>query len=194
MLIDLINQGNEACYKHYVEPYTPNFTRVTLEDKDFERIRHRAKRIIEKKKTEIQNLNDSGSMLKRWVTGWCGERVVEKYLDIEFMDLSIGESYSYNTPDLLSAGFRVGVKTCNVRDFPLMKPPTASHICIPEIFVIKEDKNNYLVAGIGNYEVLNNAKNYTRLLVRSSAVQHKQAFYRFDLLKHRFDLNDLETA
>ena len=192
MEMELIGQGSEASYNYYVQPYENKFAKITLDDNDLAVIKERARSIALKKARESQNIGDTTSLLKRWITGWCGERVAEKYLGLNFIDLTIGESYDYNQPDLLKAGYRVGVKTCNVKDFPLMKPPSPSHHNQPQIFVIKVTKNNYYVAGLGDYGVVNNPKNYTPFLVRSNAIRHKRAFYRFDLLNHNFSMKDLE--
>lgn len=192
MEMKLIGQGSEASYNYYTEPYEESFAKVLLDDNDLEIIKNKARVIALEKSKEPQNNGDTTSLLKRWVTGWCGERVVEKHLGLNFMDLTIGQSYSYNQPDLLRAGYRVGVKTCYIKDFPLMKPPSPSHQNQPQIFVVKINRNNYYVAGLGDYSVVNNPKNYTPFLVRSSAIRHKRAFYRFDLLKHDFSIEDLE--
>ena len=191
MEMELIGQGCEASYNYYVQPYEEQFAKILLDNNDLEAIKERAKSIVLKKGGESQNIGDTTSLLKRWVTGWCGERVVEKHLGLKFMDLTIGESYDYNQPDLLRAGYSVGVKTCNVKDFPMMKPPSPSHLNQPQIFVVKVSKSEYYVAGFGGYSVVNNPKNFTPFLVRSSAIRHKRAFYRFDLLKHDFDIEDL---
>lgn len=191
MLLDLIQNGSKAVFDYYTEDHKHKFKRVFLEENDISVIKQRAKIIISKKLGESHNLKDSGSMIKRWVTGWSGERVVEKYLGLEFIDLSIGESYEYNQPDLLKAGYLIGVKSCHFGDFPLLKTPSASHVSNPQIFIAKESANSFLVLGLGHTDVVNDPKNYTSLLVRSNAVYSKRAFYRFDLLQHDFNLEDL---
>ena len=189
--MELIGQGMKPAYDYYIKPYEHLFTKVILEEEDFKIIKKNARGIVAKKMREAQNFKDNTSMLKRWVTGWCGERVVEKHLELDFIDFSIGESYSYNQPDLLKAGYRVGVKTSNIEDFPLLKPPSPTYQPHPQIFVVKKSRDEFFVAGLGEPDVLNDSKNYTPYLVRSNAVRHKKAFFRFDLLKHNFKIQDL---
>lgn len=185
----VVLEGSDRVYETFVLPFFSNFKSVFLTNEDVKKLKDKVRAIKEIKEKEYWF--DSGSMEKRWMTGWGGEMAVEKYLGLTFTDFSIGKSYEYAYSDLKDSGYDVGVKTCNEKDFPLLKTPSISNTVHNQIFVMKRDENNYFICGLGDKRVLNNPKNYSSLLVRSSSVTHKSCFYRFDLLKHDFTLKDL---
>jgi hypothetical protein len=185
----VVLEGSDRVYETFVKPYLSKFKSVSLTNEDVKKLKDKVEAI--KKVKEKEYWFDSGSMEKRWMTGWGGELAVEKYLGLKVADFTIGKAYNYAYSDLKEAGYDVGVKTCNEGDFPLLKKPSVSSQINTEIFVMKRDDLNYLICGLGSREVLNNPKNYSSLLVRSPSVRHKACFYRFDLLKHDFSLEDL---
>jgi hypothetical protein len=186
----------ENRYSSYVDSYMDHFTKVELELREIVDLAHRVVEVIKRKQHESHYKIDGVSKGKRWLTGWSGEKAVGKYLGLDFSDYSVGNSHDYDEPDLASVGYGVGVKSVCKGDFPLIKKPRPSYqVTQPQIIVLKEDHTTYRICGVASPEILNEKSHYSDLLVKSSDVLsrgEKSAFYRFDLLKHNFTLEDLE--
>ena len=185
-LNNILLEGIEPSYKHFVEPILESCPKITLsEDKDTQ-IRAFVKKVIEKKRSEGgQYFSDPTSLAKRYYTGWCGESAVEKYIGKTFVDFSIGDSQTYYVPDLRSAGYEVGVKTVRKGDFPLLEIPSPSRPTTPQVIVVRSSKSDFHICGLATYEIVNDPSNFSVLLVRSRGVLEnglKSAFYRFDKL------------
>jgi hypothetical protein len=186
----------EASYKAIVEPHLSMCTKITLERSELKEIAEVAIKLAEVKEREGHYIEDPKSVLKRWVTGWAGELAVEKHLGVRFSDRSIGASKDYNVPDLSPLGFRVGVKTVNAPDFPLMKKPSPScYISEGQIVVVHEGEGVFTIAGLAPLEALNEAKSYRDDLVKASGVLRrgeKSAFHKFSMLNPHFSIEDLK--
>lgn len=185
-LNQLLLEGIEPSYRHYVIPVLEKCPKITLSGKKDAQIRAFVKKVIEKKRAEGgQYFTDPTSLAKRYYTGWCGESAVEKYIGKPFVDFSVGDSQSYYVPDLRSAGYEVGVKTVNKGDFPLLEIPSPSRPTTPQVIVVRSSKSEFHICGLATYEVVNDPTNFSPLLVRSGGVLEnglKSAFYRFDKL------------
>lgn len=87
-------------------------------------MREEAKRfsqqIIQVKQKERHHQLDSNQEWKRWMTGSLGEIVLETFLGKPFRDVTIGQSYSYAVPDLAPIDLKMGVKSFQVGNFPLV--------------------------------------------------------------------------
>jgi len=185
-LNQLLLEGIEPSYKHFVEPLLESCPKITLSGSKDAQIRAFVKKVIEKKRAEGgQYFTDPTSLAKRYYTGWCGESAVEKYIGKPFVDFSVGDSQSYYVPDLRSAGYEVGVKTVNKGDFPLLEIPSPSRPTTPQVIVVRSSKSDFHICGLATYEIVNDPTNFSPLLVRSGGVLEnglKSAFYRFDKL------------
>ena len=161
----------EASYKAIVEPHLSMCTKITLERAERKEIAEKALMLARVKEREGHYLKDPKSVLKRWVTGWSGELAVEKYLGVKFSDHTIGASKDYAVPDLSPLGFRVGVKTVNSPDFPLMKKPSPScYISEAQIVVVHEGEGKFSIAGLAPLHTLNDPGSYRSDLVKASGV------------------------
>jgi len=170
-------------YNDYVRGYSDNFVKVLIDDDSINKIKSLVKHIIEQKQSETHHIKDSGSEQKRWLTGFLGERAVEKYFDIQFMDFSIGDSKKYHVSDLMKAGYNCGVKTVEKGKFPIIFKKSYKS----EIIVIKEDtRDNILwICGLATPSVLN--KYQSEDLILSTNLRKrgtKTGFYGFHDLIH----------
>lgn len=172
-------------YERYVQTLLDQFTKVTISEEKYAQLKKFVSLAIASKRNQPQYLKDPGSLEKRYYTGWGGECAVAQFLGVDTVDFSIGNSIDYDVPDLIHAGFEVGVKTVSVGDFPLLRKPSPSTTNTPQIIVMKEDMYNYYICGLATYDVVNNVAFFKEALVRSKKVRDlgiKSAFYRFDLL------------
>lgn len=162
-------------FQEAFEPYQSHYikTKITKETKLL--IHNFATQVISAKSKEGAYVRDGKSKSIRWTTGPAGELAVQAVLKTPFVDLSIGESKSYNHADLRAIGLNVGVKTVRYGLFPMVPiNPTR-----PEIIVIRKDDRFY-VCGVATVEVLK--KYSSRNLIKDPNAfkeNKKTGFYGF---------------
>ena len=111
---------SKITYDEYVRKYSDFFVKITLDNDEIIKIKDFTTNLIDVKKKESHHIKDSGSEKKRWLTGLLGERAVEKYLGLKFMDFTIGNSRKYHVSDMKIAGYNCGVKTVEKGKFPII--------------------------------------------------------------------------
>lgn len=125
--------------------------RVYFSSKELYEIRNFAKKVVKKKMQEDVHKGDCSREVDRWMNGYLGELAVEKYLGLKFSDLSIGDSDDYAVPDLQTAGYKLGVKTCIYPNFPVIN----RNIHTPQIFVcVSEDRKMATILGLADVNLL----------------------------------------
>src|SRR4051812_10823231 len=84
----------------FFDPYKVDFVEVVIPDNKIKLLEEFASKVIQKKSEENHHKIDNGSEYKRFYTGMLGELALEQYLNIDFVDLSIGDSQKYAVADL----------------------------------------------------------------------------------------------
>jgi len=136
--------------------------------------------VIEKKKKETHHIIDPFNESKRWRTGVGGELAFEKYINKSFVDLSIGNSKKYHTPDLNKLGLSVGIKTVEYGKYPLIFK--SSHK--PEIIIIKLNNIKFSILGLATVKTLNKYQDDNKVLSKSLRSRGtKTGFVGFHMLK-----------
>ena len=106
--------------------------RVYIDEEDIKEVENFVNEILTQKLKEDVYKTDNKHAFKRWKTGIIGELVIEKKLQINFRDKTIGISQNYAYPDMKAAGYNIGIKTCQYPLFPVIN----RNIKDPQIFVL----------------------------------------------------------
>ena len=165
--------------------------KVSFTDADVAKVREAAEKIAREKAKESIHQTDSYKEVDRFMTGYLGELAVEKYLGISFSDMSVGTSSSYDLPDMMPAGYEVGVKTSVFPCFPVIN----RNIDIPQIIVcLSPDYNQAIILGYADVELLQAAAHDPegdQYVFVKSMLSRKTAFTAIDKLdgniKERID-------
>jgi hypothetical protein len=131
---------------------------------------------------------DGNKLVKRLTTGLIGERALEIMLNIPIIDWTIGNSRSYNIPDIPSLG--IGVKTVEKGLYPLVstKPKT------PQIICVKDGPDRVVVCGLATIDMLKRYSNLDLVMdYRARMRGSKTGFYGLDKLLRFKDLSELEA-
>lgn len=163
-------------FKEAFEPFQKNFIKTKITEETKVLIHEFATQMTSAKSKEEAYKRDGKSKTVRWTTGPAGELAVQAILKTPFVDLTIGESKSYNHADLRSIGLNVGVKTVRYGLFPMVPiSPTR-----PEIIVIRKEDRFY-ICGVATVETM---KKYSsqNLIKDPNAFKEnrKTGFYGFD--------------
>ena len=178
--------------KNYIEEVSKcknNMIYVDLDNETLNRIDDFVKRIIQRKQYEQHHIIDSGQEYKRFYTGIMGECAIEQLFKCKFIDWSIGDSKDYNTADLRSLGMNVGIKTVELRKFPIIHK--IAHR--PELICIKRTPKIIILCGLATIDVLNAYQDDELIispLLRSRGT--KTGFYGFEHLIKISSLHDLK--
>lgn len=172
----------EKEYKAYVVPYAPgknSSKRIIIPDEKIERIRLLAEQIASAKVNEKHHKIDGASEYKRQYTGLLGEAALEEFFGIDIIDYSVGNSKEYNVADLKSIGLDIGVKTVEIRKFPIVhKVPYR-----PELICVKRRENEVVFFGYASTEVLREYQTDAFILDENLKKRGtKAAFYGFSEL------------
>jgi hypothetical protein len=144
--------------------------------------------VIVKKQNEGHHIRDPFNETKRWKTGVGGELALEKFIGKSFVDLSVGDSKKYHTPDLHKLGLEVGIKTVEYGKYPLIFKNSRK----PEIIIIKITDIKFAILGLANVNILNNYQDDTKIL--SSALRArgtKSGFIGLHMLKQFSNFDEL---
>ena len=166
----------------------PNMIYITLEPEILQKIDTFTKAVIQAKEIEAHHLIDHGQEYKRFHTGLMGECALEKLFNRSFIDWSIGVSNAYNTADLKSLGYNVGVKTVEFGKFPIIhKKPYR-----PELICIKRNENTIILCGLATIKALQQYQDDDLILSPALRARGtKTGFYGFDQLIKINSLADL---
>lgn len=177
-------------YPQYVT-YNPKYKKfvVTVPEEKLKKIRAFAKKLAKKKMEEVHYQIDSGSLVKRLVTGLTGEAAVEELLGVDIIDWTIGDSQYYNVADIQELG--VGVKTVEYGLHPLV-PINPK---MPQIICVKMSECEVIVCGLASIKVLK--KYQDRNLVKAKGARMrgtKAGFYGFKYLDEFANLKQLKKV
>jgi hypothetical protein len=149
---------DKLLYSYSVDKLIHDRNVVILEDTD--KLDVFVNGVIEKKKNEEHHMIDSFNEAKRWRTGVGGELALEKFINKAFVDLSIGDSKKYHTPDLHKLGISVGIKTVEYGKYPLIFKSSNK----PEIIVVKLNINKFAILGLATVDILNRYQDDNKIL------------------------------
>ncbi len=177
----------DISYKTHIRPFSSSFERITFTDAQIKKATQWALEMEEQKLKERSWQRDSGSMIKRLVTGILGELALEQYLGMEFVDWSIGKTVDYEKPDLSALGVDIGVKSVEFSELPNSIdrfPIILKQNTYPQAFTFyKPLQKTVFICGLATTDVLNTYQ--TAALVLSPALRakgNKTAFYGFEQL------------
>jgi hypothetical protein len=131
---------------------------------------------------------DNKHEYKRFYTGILGEVAIEQFLNIEFIDWTVGKSSLYSRPDLEKVGLNIGIKTVEYGKFPLIHKRSTK----PEIINIKTSDKTILICGYATKKVLNKFQDDKMVLSPNVDKSIKTCFYGFHKLKKFNNLFDLK--
>jgi len=178
----------DISYKTHIRPFSNSFERISFTDAQIKKATQWALEMEEQKLKEQAWQRDSGSMIKRLVTGILGELALEQYLGMEFVDWSIGKTVDYEKPDLLALGVDIGVKSVEFSESPnngidkfpiILKQNTYSQI----FTFYKPLQKTVFICGLAAPDILNTYQ--ADALILSPALRakgNKTAFYGFEQL------------
>ena len=169
----------EEEFDKLVSPLLSSCPCIDFTDDEIARITEWAEKKSEYKlaSKEEHHIADGSKEVKRNITGQMGEWAVEKYLDISFVDWTIGDSVNYAHPDI---GIKnVGVKTVEYGKFPVI----FVNSYYPEIICVKKGNSVYIL-GLAETAVLNKYLDSKYILDAALAGRgSKTCFTGFDKLK-----------
>ncbi len=170
---------NTSEFNLYAVPFLSKCPAITFTEEEIRKTEAwaEAKSFLKIYLQENDHIIDGDKEVKRNVTGQLGEWAVEKYLNIPFVDWSIGESITYNHPDIGIK--RVGIKTVEYGKLPVIHCKSY----YPEIICVKKDNKVY-IAGLATPEVLNEYQDSSFILDKKLAARGaKTCFYGFSHLQ-----------
>jgi hypothetical protein len=142
---------SKLIYDYLMSSLICNERTITLNENNIKRLDEFVKNVMVRKKNEKHHMIDSFNEAKRWRTGTGGELALSQYLGKDFVDLTIGDSNDYNTPDLSSIGLNIGVKTVEFGKYPIIfKVSTKA-----EIIILRLGDEKYCILGVVSPEDLN---------------------------------------
>lgn len=167
-------------FPDFVDPILEDCDKITLSDSDIMRLDAFVDLVINKKRGEYHHKVDGYNERKRWSTGIGGEIAIEKFLNKEFVDFSVGRSNDYHVPDLTSINIKAGVKTVEYGKFPIIFKKSYK----PEIIVIKKNDRDFFICGLASVNVLNTYQSEDLVLSPSLISRGtKTGFYGFEHLE-----------
>lgn len=169
---------------------TPMSKRIKLSISEVLKIQNFVKQLIDIKITEPHHKVDKGNEFKRWVTGISGEVALEKFLGVNFVDWTVGDSSNYHKSDLSTLGLNVGVKTVEIGKYPIIFKANY----YPQILVVRASDTDFYIIGLASVKVMNTFQNEE--LILSKALKNrgtKTAFTGFHLLKKFKTLGELKN-
>lgn len=142
------------------------------------------RQIIPQKQKEKLHKNDNKHEWKRWMTGALGEAALEKFLNMNFCDRTIGKSKDYAVPDLEPINLKIGVKSFRLGNFPLINRAWNKNGIYKQqdgqVFVgISKDRKTAYIMGVAfhNHIIENQNKSYNDKFVKDANVlKRKTAF------------------
>jgi hypothetical protein len=166
-------------YNDSVRKYSSTFVKIILSNTKIETVKDFVKKVIQAKANENHHVVDSGMEEKRWTTGFLGEAAVEKFIDTEFIDFSVGSSNKYHVSDLKKIGYDCGVKTVEKEKFPVIFRKSYK----PEIIVVKQSDKVFYICGLATVNILNKYQSLDLILSPSLRKRGtKTGFYGFHKL------------
>lgn len=167
-------------YEDLVARYAKNFVRVVVPTMKIIRIKELVWQIIQNKQKEDHHQVDCQHEYKRFFTGLMGEAAVEELLKTDIIEWDVGDSTTYNHPDIKKLG--VGIKTAERNKFPIIPKDNK----YPQIICVLSDKKAdvVFVCGLAMPEVLNRYQSDTLVLSQNLLNRGtKTGFYGFHRLK-----------
>ncbi len=175
-------------YEDYVKPFSKNFIRIKITEEELKKIDDFVKKIIKEKIKESHHKVDNGQEYKRFFTGIMGEVAIEKLLNINTINWTIGNSNFYNEADLNSININIGIKTVEYGKFPVI------HKNVKRAEIINIRWKNYIyICGIATQEVLRNYQDDNLIispLLRARGT--KSGFFGFNNLISFNNIDDLK--
>ena len=182
-------------YAEYLDPFIfdaqkrPCVPQVTISRSKRGKVADFIQRLIEEKQREEVHQTDAKQRAKRFETGFLGEAALEQFLEVEFMDTSVGQSNSYAVSDLRSLGINAGVKTGVYEHNKFLAINRG--IRAPQVIVfLSPDRSRALIAGLATVEVLNKYVD-DGLIMNREMSGRKTGFYGFHKLIQFKDLAEL---
>lgn len=168
-------------YESHVIPYSKDFVLIKIDNGSINKINEFLIHLIEQKEKEFHHLIDKNSHFKRYYTGILGEVAMEKYLGVTgIVDWTIGNSETYNVPDLKGIGINTGIKTVNYGSFPIVFKKNFSN----EIIMIRWKEKHVYLCGLATKEILNKYQSEELIIDKKLRERGtKSAFYGFEHLK-----------
>lgn len=184
-IIDQINTNDNPeidsiSFDSKISPYLDNFVKISFTDEELVPLGKFVDKIVEAKLKEDHYKVDSGSLKKRFYTGFLGEMAISLIFEKNTVDWAIGNSKIFNKADLSAIGKNIGIKTVEWGKFPIIhKNPKR-----PEIINIREGNSVY-VCGIAT--IANMESNSSDDLILSDQLRKrnvKTGFFGFEDLKY----------
>ena len=146
--------------------------------------------VMEKKKAEWHHKIDPFNEAVRWRTGVGGELALEQMLGQKFVNLSVGDSKDFHTPDLSKLGLKVGVKSVEKGKYPVIFKRSDK----PEIIILKLSDDTFSILGVVLPEDLNKHQDDSLILSPSLRARGtKTAFTGFHKIKPFKNLEQLKS-
>lgn len=161
-------------YDNYVVPYENRFVKIKIPDYKIQKINALVKDIVAEKTKENIHAMDCNNEYRRFYTGLTGEAAIEELFHIDIIDWSVGNSNTYNVPDV--PGYNVGIKTVEYNKFPIIFKTNS----YPQIINLKISYDTVMICGLATTHCLN--KYQSDDLILSQALRRrgtKTGFYGF---------------
>ena len=129
---------------------------------------------------------------ERRENGLLGERAVEKFLQVQFVDLKISNSKNHAKPDLKPLGIDCGVKSAQMHNCPLIQLLEKQ----PQIIVhIDKDTGTAYICGLASPNLLNKLYLKEALVKDADALRNgKRGFCGHSKLIQFQNINDLQLT
>lgn len=172
-------ETNKPNFNKVVTPLLDKFQAIPFTEEELEPLNKFVEDVVIEKLNESHYKIDSGSLKKRYQTGFMGEMAISKILEKNTVDWAIGNSKIFNKSDLSALGKNVGIKTVEWGKFPIVhKNPKR-----PEIICIRKENTVY-VCGLATIAAMQEYSSDE--LIKSQELRArnvKTGFYGFEQLK-----------
>jgi hypothetical protein len=178
-----------------VRPYLSSYPTIRLSQEDIDLLDGKSRVISNKKKSESTYLKDNRNINKRWGTGIRGEMAVQRFIERQYIDLTVGYSKEYDKPDLHLLGLNIGVKTSDYKHGKGSNSALVSRDSLfsePQVIVLILEHDLFAVCGYADERVINMYRS-DYYVVDKNALKRKTGFYGYDQLVQFNSWNELAT-
>lgn len=177
-----VTEMNKKVHDYVVEQgKAGKYPLIPLTEDDYKSIEPFCLAMAKEKSKEGVHKMDPHQRAKRFSTGFIGERAVEKWLDKEITDRTIGKSKDYSVPDLKPLDINCGVKTVELGKCHLVPKKPKWHELMVYIAPASKDrpkevKSVALIIGVACPDMITKYS-HNDLVKDSNAKKRKNGFY-----------------
>ena len=176
--------------KYIIESCLPYWPKIQLSKKDINLINNKCIDIVNVKKSETHHINDSKQIDERFTIGKWAEVALQRFLEIDFIDLSVGTSKDNSIPDLRLIGLDIGIKTSNYiknNSAVILRDKNE-----PQVITLYLENRVFAICGYADIEILKKYRSDS-LIKNKDMLIRKTGFYGYDKLTMFNNFRELQN-